>query len=210
MGTMNKTAAPADLRAFLTAAVRRQRVVGAIAPSSPALGRALSAVVPALGPSVVVELGAGTGPISEAIRARLAPGSRQLAVEIDPGMAAHLRRTKPWMETIEGDAADLGALLAGAGVDRVDAVVSTLPWSLFPGEQQERILAGVGRALAPSGAFTTVTYLSALPLAGARALRLRLRSAFDEVLTTGPIWRNLPPGVAYVCRRPTVPVLPPP
>ena len=168
MGTMNKTAAPADLRTFLTAAVRRQRVVGAIAPSSPALGRALSAVVPALGPSVVVGTGGGHRSDQRGHPGRLAPGSRQLAVEIDPGMAAHLRRSrKPWMETIEGDAADLGALLAGAGVDRVDAVVSTLPWSLFPGEQQERILAGVGRVLAPSGAFTTVTYLSALPLAGA-------------------------------------------
>lgn len=186
----------------MTAALRKQGVVGAIAPSSPALARALTAVVPTSGTPVVVELGPGTGSISEAIRARTAPGSRHLAVEIEPGLAAHLRRTKPWMETIEGDAADLGELLAGAGVDRVDAVVSTLPWSLFPGEQQERIIGEIGRALAPGGAFTTVTYLHALPLPGARSFRRRLRSAFDEVLTTGPVWRNLPPGMTYVCRRP--------
>jgi phospholipid N-methyltransferase len=201
---MNETAVVPDLRAFMAVALRKQGVVGAIAPSSPALARALTAVVPTSGTPVVVELGPGTGSISEAIRARTAPGSRHLAVEIEPGLVAHLRRTKPWMETIQGDAADLGELLASAGVGRVDAVVSTLPWSLFPGEQQERIVGEIGRVLAPGGAFTTVTYLHAVPLAGARAFRRRLRSAFDEVLTTGPVWRNLPPGMTYVCRRPAV------
>jgi phospholipid N-methyltransferase len=201
---MNETAVVPDLRAFMAVALRKQGVVGAIAPSSPALARALTAVVPTSGTPVVVELGPGTGSISEAIRARTAPGSRHLAVEIEPDLVAHLRRTKPWMETLQGDAADLGELLASAGVDRVDAVVSTLPWSLFPGEQQERIVGEIGRVLAPGGAFTTVTYLHAVPLAGARAFRRRLRSAFDEVLTTGPVWRNLPPGMTYVCRRPAV------
>ncbi|SEL45896.1 Phospholipid N-methyltransferase [Nonomuraea pusilla] len=201
MGTM-KTAPAPDLRAFMSVALRRQSVVGAIVPSSPALARALTAVVPTSGTPVVVELGPGTGSISEVIRRRLSPGARHLAVEIDPDLAAHLRRTKPWMETIQGDAADLGALLARAGVDRVDAVVSTLPWTLFPGEVQDRILGEIGRALAPAGAFTTVTYLYAVPLAGARSLRRRLRSVFDEVLTTGPVWRNLPPAMTYVCRRP--------
>ncbi|MEV6861515.1 methyltransferase domain-containing protein [Streptosporangium subroseum] len=201
---MNETAVVPDLRAFMAVALRKQGVVGAIAPSSPALARALTAVVPTSGTPVVVELGPGTGSISEAIRARTAPGSRHLAVEIEPDLVAHLRRTKPWMETIQGDAADLGELLASAGVDRVDAVVSTLPWSLFPGEQQERTVGEIGRVLASGGAFTTVTYLHAVPLAGARAFRRRLRSAFDEVLTTGPVWRNLPPGMTYVCRRPAV------
>ncbi|GAA4219087.1 phospholipid N-methyltransferase [Streptosporangium album] len=199
---MNETVVAPDLRAFMSVALRKQGVVGAVAPSSPALARALTAVVPTRGTPVVVELGPGTGSISEVIRERLPPGSRHLAVEIEPVLAAHLRRTKPWMETIQGDAADLGALLAGAGVERADAVVSTLPWSLFPGGQQERILGEIGRILDPAGAFTTVTYLHAVPLAGARALRRRLRATFDEVLTTGPVWRNLPPGMTYVCRRP--------
>jgi phospholipid N-methyltransferase len=183
-------------------ALRRARVVGAVAPSSPVLAAALTTVVPASGAPVVVELGAGTGPISEAIRGRLAPGARQLAIEVDPAMVAHLRRTRPWLEVLHGDAADLGALLASAGVGCVDAVVSTLPWSLFPGSRQTRMLREIGRILVPAGAFTTVTYLPALPLAGARAFRRRLGTAFEEVLTTGPVWRNIPPGLAYVCRRP--------
>ncbi|GAA0393256.1 methyltransferase domain-containing protein [Microbispora corallina] len=194
--------AASDLRAFAAVALRRQGVVGAVAPSSPALARALTAVVPTTAAAVVVELGPGTGAISEAIRRRLAPGSRQVAVEIDPGMVTHLNRARPWLDVIQGDAARLGALLAARGIDRADAVVSTLPWSLFPEDRQEAVLGEIGRVLRPSGAFTTVTYLHAVPLARARRFRGRLRAAFDEVLTTGPVWRNVPPGLAYVCRRP--------
>ncbi|MBB5624664.1 class I SAM-dependent methyltransferase [Sphaerisporangium krabiense] len=191
-----------DLRAFMKVALRRWGVVGAVAPSSAVLARALTTVVPAMGTPVVVELGPGTGPVSEGVRARMAPGGRHIAIEIDPSMVAHLRRVRPWLEVIHGDAADLGALLEAAGAGRADAVVSTLPWSLFPGERQARMLAEIGRVLAPGGAFTTVNYLPAMPLAGARAFRARLRAAFDEVLATGPVWRNVPPGVVYVCRRP--------
>jgi phospholipid N-methyltransferase len=196
----------ADRRAFMAVALRNQGVVGAVAPSSPSLAKALTAVVPASGTPVVVELGPGTGSISEAIRRRLAPGSRQLAIDVEPSMVAHLRRAKPWLEVIHGDAVELGALLAAAGVTRVDAVVSTLPWSLFPGPRQSRILDEIGRVLAPGAAFTTATYLYAMPLPRSRAFRRRLRSAFEEVLTTGPVWRNLPPGMTYVCRRPVLDV----
>ncbi|WP_214408686.1 hypothetical protein [Sphaerisporangium fuscum] len=117
-------------------------------------------------------------------------------------MVAHLRRAKPWLEVVRGDAAELCGLLERAGVTRADAVVSTLPWSLFPGALQARVLGQVGRVLTPAGAFTTVAYLTGLPLPGARAFRRRLRAAFEEVLVTGPVWRNIPPGLAYVCRRP--------
>ncbi|MBP2706045.1 methyltransferase domain-containing protein [Microbispora sp. RL4-1S] len=202
IGPGHQAGQPAALRAFTGAALRRPGVVGAVAPSSSALARALSAIVPTTGPAVVVELGPGTGPVSDAIRGRLAPGSRQLAVEIDPAMVTYLRRAKPWLEVVHGDAAELGALLAPLGVERADAVVSTLPWSLFPADPQRRILREVGRVLAPAGAFTTVAYLSAVAMPSSWAFRRRLRAAFDEVLTTGPVWRNMPPGLVHVCRRP--------
>ncbi|MFG1825205.1 class I SAM-dependent methyltransferase [Microbispora bryophytorum] len=191
---MNETVQQvSDLRAFAGVALRRQGVVGAVAPSSRSLAQALTAVVPTTGPAVVVELGPGTGAISEAIRERLAPGSRQLAVEVDPGMVTHLRRARPWLDVLQGDAARLGALLDERGVSRVDAVVSTLPWTLFPEDVQEPILGEVGRVLLPTGAFTTVTYLPAVPLARARRFRRRLRRGAHD--RAGLAQRAARPGV---------------
>lgn len=195
--------------AFVAAAVRRPQLVGAIAPSGPALCARLAAVVPSRavpgilpsGP-VVVELGPGTGVVSGAIRRRLPTSGRQLAVELDRGMVDYLARRAPWLRVLPGDAVHLPELLARAGVAQADAVVSGLPWSLVDPPVQRRMLDAITRVLAPTGAFTTFGYLHALPVRRARRFRALLRERFDEVLVSGVVWTNLPPAVVFVCRRP--------
>ncbi|MFI5911702.1 class I SAM-dependent methyltransferase [Dactylosporangium sp. NPDC051541] len=196
------TTTSSDLLTFLSAAARNPKVVGAIAPSAGPLCRRLALVVPATRPVTVVELGAGTGVVSDAIGRRLRPGSRHIAVEIDERLAARLRARRPHLEIVVGDAADVGAILTARGIEQVDAVVSGLPWSLIPADRQGRILSDVGRLLGPGAAFTTFAYLHALPLPGARRLRRLLHESFDEVITSRGIWRNTPPALTYVCRRP--------
>lgn len=192
----------ANYRAFIERAVRKPNLVGAVAPSSPNLAREMASVVPTSGTPVVVELGPGTGALSGAIAERLPAGGRQVAIELDSGMVEYLRAELPWLEVVQGDAARLGELLAEIGVDKVDAVVSGLPWSIFPATLQRDILHQVGTVLAPGGAFTTFAYVHALGMSGARQFRRRLDLTFDEVLTSHTVWRNVPPARIYVCRRP--------
>ncbi|MGP4016141.1 class I SAM-dependent methyltransferase [Saccharopolyspora sp. 5N708] len=182
--------------------MRKPNLVGAVVPSSPNLAREMAAVVPTSGRPVVVELGPGTGALSGAISRRLPAGGRQVAIELDGGMVEYLRGELPWLEVIQGDAARLGDLLGEAGIERVDAVVSGLPWSIFPADLQQAILDQVGAVLAPGGAFTTFAYVHALGMSGARQFRRRLDLTFDEVLTSRTVWRNVPPARSYVCRRP--------
>lgn len=191
-------------------AIRHQARVGAVTPSSARLGAVLAAPVPREGSPVVVELGPGTGAVSDQIARRLPASARHLAVELDPVMAAWLARNRQDIEVIEGDAADLDRLLGASGVGRVDVVVSSLPWSLFDAPTQQATLAAIGRAVAPGGTFTSFAYLNGLLLPGARQFRQALHECFDEVITTATIWRNLPPAVVYVCRRPRVIGAPPP
>jgi phospholipid N-methyltransferase len=192
----------APYRAFLSRAVRNPGKVGAVAPSSPHLAREMARVVPSTGNPVVVEIGPGTGALSPAVAARLPEGGRHLAIELDDGMVGYLRNSLPWLEVVQGDAANLEELLREAGVDRVDAVISGLPWAIFSAADQQDVLRQVGRVLAPLGALTTFAYVHALGMSGARGFRHRLGEAFDEVLTTRTVWRNLPPALSYVCRRP--------
>jgi phosphatidylethanolamine/phosphatidyl-N-methylethanolamine N-methyltransferase len=189
-------------RAFLAAALRRPATMGAIAPSSPRLGAVLASVVPRSGQPVVVELGPGTGSVSAVIAERLPSGAQHLAVELDPAMVAFLRRTHPGLEVVEGNAADLGALLGERGITAVDAVVCGLPWALFDDATQTRLLAEISRAIGDRGAFTTFAYLHGMTLGAARRFRRRLRDTFEEVLVSATVWRNLPPAFVYVCRRP--------
>lgn len=187
---------------FFNSAVRHPSVMGAVAPASGPLARALATIVPRGRPATVVELGPGTGPVSRAIRARLAPGSRHIAVEVNTAMVDHLRRVHPWLDVVEGDANELGNLLRTAGVTHADALVSTLPWSLFDAPKQRRILTQVRRMITPGGAFSSVIGLHALALnAGARRFDGMLRDTLDEVVLTRTVWPNMPPSRAWFCRQ---------
>jgi phosphatidylethanolamine/phosphatidyl-N-methylethanolamine N-methyltransferase len=190
-------------RAFLAAFLRRPATMGAVVPSSARLSAVLTSVVPTVGTPVVVELGPGTGAVSAAIDDRLPQGARHLAVELDAGMVDFLRRTRPGMDVVNGDARDLGRLLAERGVAHVDAVVCGLPWALFDETTQFRILTEVGHAIGATGAFTTFAYLPGMALPAAHRFRRTLRARFEEVIVTATVWRNMPPAFVYVCRRPT-------
>lgn len=189
-------------RAFLGAALRRPATMGAIAPSSARLGAVLSSVVPRTGEPTVVELGPGTGAVSAVIAGKLPEGARHLAVELDPDMVAYLRRTRPGLEVVQGNAADLGDLMAERGISEVDAVICGLPWALFDDATQRALLGEISRVIGDHGAFTTFAYLHGMTLGAARRFRQRLRGTFDEVLVSATVWRNLPPAFVYVCRRP--------
>ena len=191
-----------DFLTFVSSAVRSPGVIGAIAPSGRALSDLLASVVPESGPSTVVELGPGTGVVSAALRRRLPAEARHVAVELDPGMVAHLRTTAPWLEVVEGDAIALQELLAERGITRADAVVSGLPWTLFPARAQDGIIEQVTKVLAPGALFTTFAYSHVTRLAAQRRFRALLERSFDEVLVTPTVWRNLPPALAYQCRLP--------
>ncbi|WP_019816096.1 class I SAM-dependent methyltransferase [Saccharomonospora saliphila] len=191
-----------DLSLFLTAALRRPGLVGAVAPSSGSLGELLTVTVPRRGRPTVVELGAGSGAVSRVVGDRLPAGGRHLAVEIDPELAAHLTDGCPDLTVLCGDAARLRSMLGTVEVSHVDAVVSGLPWSLFTEDTQRRVLEEVSGALAPGGGFSTFAYRHAARLPGARRFRHLLDEYFDEVVVTRTVWRNVPPAQVYVCRRP--------
>lgn len=199
--TLRGVTAARDLLTFVSSAVRSPGVIGAVAPSGRALSDLLASVAPAHGSATVVELGPGTGVVSQALRRRLAPEARHVAVELDRSMIALLHRNLPWLEVVPGDAKDLQKLLADTGITSVDAIVSGLPWTLFSREAQCAIIEQVNRVLVPGGAFTTFAYAHVMNLPTQRRFRELLQENFDEVSVTPIVWRNVPPALAYQCRN---------
>ena len=72
-----------DLLTFVSSAVRSPAVIGAVAPSGRALCDLLASVAPTDATATVVELGPGTGVVSQALRRRLAPEARHVTIEIE-------------------------------------------------------------------------------------------------------------------------------
>jgi phosphatidylethanolamine/phosphatidyl-N-methylethanolamine N-methyltransferase len=189
-------------RPFFREFLRSPLTVGAVRPSGRALAEVATAAVPATGAPVVVELGPGTGAFTGPIQRRLAGSGRHIAVELNPRFAGRLATLHPAVTVAVADAAELREVLAQRGIDRVDVVVSGLPWAAFGESAQRDVLAEVVAALDPAGVFTTFAYVHARWTPPARRLLRSLRSRFEEVVVTRTVWTNLPPALVYVCRRP--------
>ncbi|HZE41220.1 MAG TPA: methyltransferase domain-containing protein [Stackebrandtia sp.] len=188
--------------AFVRQFLRAPASTGAVWPSSRWLAAAMVAPVPRRGESVVVELGPGTGAFTRAIESRLDGRGRQLAVEVNPTLAAYAARRFPDIDVVVGDAAHLAEILRERGLNRADVVVSGLPWAVFPADTQRGILRAIASVLGEGGAFTTFAYVHARALPAALRFRRLLETRFDEVVTGRTVWRNFPPALVYHCRHP--------
>ena len=194
------TAEPAGTALFLKRWLRRPLAMGAVMPSGRLLAEALArtTVREIEGrDGHVIELGAGTGEVTKALLANGIPTARLALVERDPELAAFLRRHFNGPQIIEGDAARLPKLLAGAGVSRVAAVISGLPLLSLPAELVTGIMHGVFEALPRGAALVQFTYGPAPPVPKALRESLHLVGAHGR-----RIWRNVPPAVVWTFRRP--------
>ena len=184
-----------DFLLFLGKFLRHGTKIASVAPSSPWLARATLGQVDWDRARAVVELGAGTGPITRQIAERVRPGTRVIVLERDPDFARLLRERFGHLadfDVVEGDARDLAAILRERGIDRVDAVISGLPVPSFPQELQRDLFRVVRSVLAPDGVYSQITEL-------AWVYRPLYRRFFDRVdFRFEP--RNFPPAGAYHCR----------
>jgi phospholipid N-methyltransferase len=184
-----------DFLLFLGKFLRHGTKIASLAPSSPWLSRATVRPIDWKTARVVVELGAGTGPITKVLAEQAPFSCRVIALERDPDFARLLRErfgTQPNLEIIEGDCRDLGAMLAERGISQADAIVSGLPVPSFPVELQRELFRVVKRVLAPGGVYTQITELPWVYQGLYRKFFDEVRFAFEP--------RNVPPAGAYYCR----------
>lgn len=140
----------------------------------------------------IVELGAGTGPVTAHLLARAKPHTKVIVVELDPDFCTRLRQRFPGADIVEGDAAKLEQLLAARGIAAVDHVVSGLPLPSFPTPLRDAILASSAKVLTPDGTFRQLTNMPYI------YWKLYKRY-FDEVkFQFVPL--NMPPAGVYFCR----------
>jgi mannose-6-phosphate isomerase len=178
----------AALVAFSRELVANPRHIGAAVPSSRALARRMAShVIPSDG-GFVVEVGAGTGAVTEALLERGVPPDRLIAVERSERLAEHLRRHFPHVNVVTGDAGDLRALLRHHGDlarEGVSAVISSLPLRSLPREDAARIAEEFRVLLRPGGVLIQFTYSLRTPSHWTLSRFKHLRGSV--------IWGNLPP-----------------
>jgi phospholipid N-methyltransferase len=174
--------------------------IGSVVPSGNQLARRMVSAAEIHDGQVVVEIGAGTGPFTRAIRAAHPDDIDLLLVEPSAELASVLRRDFPGVRVDERFAQDLPAIVADWGKAKVDRVVSGLPWTMWPDDVIARGLDAVVEVLGPGGRMVTFSYVHAqLLMPGAKRFRRLLQARFSKVSRTEVQWLNFPPALVFVC-----------
>ena len=181
-----------DEMQFIRSWIEKPLSTGAVMPSSRALARAMARYVDPRSQGPVIELGPGTGPVTEAlVRHGVNPG-RLILVEFNPDFCRLLRTRYPAATVVQGDAYRLRRLLENYINEPAAAVVSGLPLVTKPLRTRVRLISDAMTLLATGAPFVQFTYAMLPPipkeLSGVRAESSEL------------IWMNLPPARVWVYR----------
>ena len=188
-------AALADSGMFLREWFADPQRTGSVTPSSPKLAAAMARWLPADPESYVLELGPGTGAVTEALIGRGLREDRLVAIERNPKMARLLRKRFRSAHIITGDAWHLDDLLRERPepIESVGAVISSLPLLNFAPEEAEGLAQKIRTMLEPQGKWVQYSYRI-------HKRRTRGTSKF-HLLASKIVWFNLPPARVNVYQK---------
>ncbi len=174
------------------------RQTAAIAPSSPDLVAVMLAEFPEQ-TRRVIELGGGTGVVTQAILDSGITADDLLVIELNASLHAALDRRFPQAHVLHGNAIHLAELAQSCGyleVGPADVVVSSLGLLAMDRATQSVILQSAFDCLRPGGVFVQFTYGPLSPVTDQVLVGLGIsarRGAF--------VLRNVPPATVWVFTR---------
>lgn len=178
---------------FIRSWLEKPLSMGAVTPSSKILCRTMASYVDPKAPGPVIELGPGTGAVTEALVQQGIEPSRLVLVEFNPSFCRLLRTRYPDATVIQGDAYGIRRLLGGTLKAPASAVVSGLPLVTKPPKTRIRLLGEALSLMAPAAPFVQFTYAVASPIS--RKLTGVTTEASER------IWMNFPPARVWVYRK---------
>ncbi len=178
---------------FIRSWIERPLSIGAVTPSGKMLARTMARYVDPNSTGPVVELGPGTGPVTEALVEAGVDPARLVLVEFNPTFCLLLRKRFPEATLVQGDAYSMRRLLESLLLQPAAAVVSGLPLITKPIKMRLRLIRDAFDLMVPGAPFVQFTYSVASPLPK------RLGGFTAEA--SERIWMNIPPARVWVYRK---------
>jgi phosphatidylethanolamine/phosphatidyl-N-methylethanolamine N-methyltransferase len=177
---------------FLKSWIEKPLATGAVMPSGKALARTMARYVDPTEHGPVIELGPGTGAVTEALVERGIDPKRLFLVEFNPTFCRLLRTRYPTATVVQGDAYRLKPLLETLIREPAAAVVSSLPLVTKPLRTRLRLMADGFALLKPDAPFVQFTYAVMSPIPkGLTGISAQ---------PSERIWLNVPPARVWVYR----------
>jgi phosphatidylethanolamine/phosphatidyl-N-methylethanolamine N-methyltransferase len=182
-----------ELRFFKTWAARPMKM-GAVSPTSRALAELMVRHAHADPRGWTLEIGPGTGVVTEALIRSGIPAKRIVSVEYDADFCRLLRKRFPAAHVIQGDGLKLDEALGEFRDIRFSAALSGIPLLMLPKAKRVTYLDAVLDHLVPGGIVSQLSYSLTPP-----------QEAVPDRFTVDKskwVTFNLPPGRAWIYRRP--------
>lgn len=155
-------------RILFTEGVSNIRTVGAVAPTGRFVARAMVPEIKKTDPpKVIVELGVGTGSITEEIVKHLRPEDRFIGIDSNRALLNECKKhieptTHDRFVCVEhADAQDIKHILNAHNITAVDEVICTIPFRALSERKIKKILTQVNDVLVSGGRFVFIRYLIA-------------------------------------------------
>lgn len=181
-----------DEARFLRSWVERPLVTGAVTPSGKMLARTMASYLDPDIEGQVIELGPGTGPVTDAILRRGVAENRLILIEYSAEFCDLLARRFPEAVILQGDAYNFPELLAEHLKGPAAATVSSLPLFTKPLPMRMKLLNDSFQLMQPGAPFVQFTYSPVSPIP---------KSGDYTSQPSGRVWWNLPPARVWAYRR---------
>lgn len=174
--------------------LRSPKSMGSVIPSSRFLARAVAGEAAWQPGQFVIELGGGTGAISEGLIARGIPRENLVVIELDSSLHGFLKERLPGCQVIQGDATRLDEILARYPIGEIGTVISGLPMVGMPPGFQRAIIDQGFKVVRPGGFMLQYSYSPVPPVPAAK---LGIKASIARFV---PL--NVPPAFVWKYTRP--------
>jgi phosphatidylethanolamine/phosphatidyl-N-methylethanolamine N-methyltransferase len=195
--TMAKSLVTEESKLLFKQWLKSPMQIGTFAPISLKLAHLTANQLEVNNSPTVVEIGAGTGRLTQALLAKGVNIDKLAMIDLDPRMCDFLKyslqslyQTKTKFKIVQGNAEKLPDLIPKAWVGKVDYVVSAIPLMCFEEAIRERIIQAALDVLNPvTGSIYHVTYSPVSPIKFMEGDILQKRVV--------SLWGNMPPGFVW-------------
>lgn len=181
---------------FIFAAVRAPFKIGGFLPSSRGLAHAMAAGADLSREGAIIELGAGTGVVTQALVQAHVPADRLLVIERDEKLHAIITKHFPQLTILREDAIELDRVLAAHGISKVSTIVSSLPFLVMPAQVRAAIQEQMALAIGDHGVIVQFTYGPKSPITPHMMRKLGLKGKRMKLVIG-----NVPPAHVWHYRK---------
>lgn len=183
-------------RHFIAAWLRSPLKMGAALPSSRSLARAMVAQIDFEKSGTIIEVGAGTGVVTNALLEASIPADRMLIIEREKQLHALLHSMFCNLKVLCADAMELEEIVKDQGITKVNAIVSSLPFLSMPVAVRHGIQEQMAKVIGDDGIIIQFTYGHKSPI---NKSEMRLYGLTGKRVKT--VITNIPPAYVWVYRK---------